>query len=69
MRKELRKTYLEVQLKLMELYSENTVLTALPITLQEDTLLKVKDLLEKELSEKEFLKELSILEEIDLQEK
>ena len=54
--------------KIMKYYSEDTVVRTLALLEHEDGILELEKLMEKELPEKEFLKELSILEETNSQE-
>ena len=49
-------------------YSESTTEKTLDLLGHEDGIMALEKLMEKKLPEKEFLKELSILEEIDSQE-
>ncbi len=69
MQKEMRTKFSIVLRKIMKHYSEDTVVRTLALLEHEDGILELEKLMEKELPEKEFLKELSILEETNSQEK
>ena len=66
---DMKKRYLKALTNVTGRYSGSTVVKLLPFIEQDETLPEMEKLINKELPEKEFLKELSILEEIDLQEK
>ncbi len=63
MQKEMRTKFSIVLRKIMKHYSEDTVVKTLDLLGHEDGILALEKLMEKDLPEKEFLKELSILEE------
>ncbi len=65
---DMKKRYLKALANVTGRYSGSTVVKLLPFIEQDETLPEMEKLINKELPEKEFLKELSILEEIDLQE-
>ena len=68
MQKEMRTKFSIVLRKIMKRYSEDTVVKTLDLLGHKDGILALEKLMEKELPEKEFLKELSILEETKSQE-
>ncbi len=66
--REWQKRFITVLGEITEHYSVNTIVKTLDLLGHEDGILALEKLMEKELPEKEFLKELSILEETNSQE-
>ncbi len=65
---DMKKRYLKALTNVMGRYSGSTVVKLLPFIEQDETLPEMEKLINKDLPEKEFLKELSILEETNSQE-
>ena len=65
---DMKKRYLKALANVTGRYSGSTVVKLLPFIEQDETLPEMEKLINKELPEKEFLKELSILEETNSQE-
>ncbi len=66
---DMKKRYLKALTNVMGRYSGSTVVKLLPFIEQDETLPEMEKLINKDLPEKEFLKELSILEETNSQGK
>lgn len=66
--REFQKRFIIVLRKIIVHYSESTTEKTLDLLGHEDGIMALEKLMEKELPEKEFLKELSILEETNSQE-
>ncbi len=61
MQKEMRTKFSIVLRKIMKHYSEDTVVKTLDLLGHEDGILALEKLMEKDLPEKEFLKELKVI--------
>lgn len=66
--REFQERFITVLGEITEHYSVNTIVKTLDLLGHEDGIMALEKLMEKELPEKEFLKELSILEETNSQE-